>query len=494
MHKESHLGAKKGSVFFSGLPLLFFIVTYIIANMLGGIIILFDVKPFSPIVQFFSGVHIPLFSSVQFIQNFQLLFFVPIIMIFGFVLVAYGVPAVKYSLDRQVDGIVKEFLIKFSLSWVVFAILAIFAMISISKIGVVFHLIDWLNYRSFIHERVFAFKRLIFFDFVNIYTLLPLISAYIFILSAQARQMLLARWFPVLLAIFFNICLFQKKPTIVAEFLIFVPFLLYSAKFFSNKKIVFRVFFLIILLMTTYFIMLLLPTLHRRHHEINKAVYSKRIHFSSSRNIKTIYATVSLSRFNMNHEIVKLYYKDYHFPRNQRYSRLLYLLFGMVTRTSFPALYYPVVFPKLHPFYRFDFGQDIIGFGQMPNDNYVVWHVMNPHMSGLAAAPFQFVLFSQIGLVGSLALSFLVGILLALFWKWALYYLFKDNIFYSLLGSLLLLFSVYIAIDSVRNSLFAAYGVIWGAFFILFFYGVQYITISYFRSRATKKSSEQFDY
>ena len=76
---------------------------------------------------------------------------------------------------------------------------------------------------------------------------------------------------------------------------------------------------------------------------------------------------------------------------------LLYSVMAPLTRTSAPAIYYSIVFPERHEFYGLDIGQDILGFGRMPDDNRVVWDHMYPGSPGGAvSAPFQFVSYSQV--------------------------------------------------------------------------------------------------
>ncbi len=74
------------------------------------------------------------------------------------------------------------------------------------------------------------------------------------------------------------------------------------------------------------------------------------------------------------------------------------------------------VFPDLHPYFPLDLGQDILGFGAMPNDNLIIWNKMYPDMPGVVAAPFNFVLYSQGGLFVTFAMSAMVGTIIGFFW------------------------------------------------------------------------------
>jgi len=146
-----------------------------------------------------------------------------------------------------------------------------------------------------------------------------------------------------------------------------------------------------------------------------------------------------------------------------------YATLAPMTRTSLPAMHYPIVFPERHPYYGFDFGQDILGFGGMPDDNLVIWKHMYPSLLGAAGAPYQFALYSQVGVAWALMLCFIVGIVLGVMWKIIL----ADEIsclWRSLMGSVLILFSIYLAIDSIRGSLLSSYGLIWAWLFISLFF------------------------
>lgn len=152
---------------------------------------------------------------------------------------------------------------------------------------------------------------------------------------------------------------------------------------------------------------------------------------------------------------------------NRNVHVLAYALMAPLTRTSAPAMFYPIVFPRHHDFYGLDWGQDILGWGSMPDDNRFVWNYMYPNTAGgSVGAPFQFVLYSQVGTPWALFLSGLVGIVVGGIWRLVLESR-GDPVWRSLLGAMVLLFCIFIAIDSVRGSITSSYGVLWGCVFIL---------------------------
>lgn len=141
---------------------------------------------------------------------------------------------------------------------------------------------------------------------------------------------------------------------------------------------------------------------------------------------------------------------------------VLYSTLAPFTRTSAPAIMYAATYPDLHPFYGLDLGQDILGFGTMPDDNSFVWHVLYPDTPGGAvAAPFQFVWYSQVGLLGTVILSGVLGVVIGWLWRTGVLAVKTPSALRAVSGAAIVLWCIYIAIDSVRNSLIVSYGVVW---------------------------------
>jgi hypothetical protein len=144
-------------------------------------------------------------------------------------------------------------------------------------------------------------------------------------------------------------------------------------------------------------------------------------------------------------------------------SVALFAMWSPLTRSSICALVYPVVFPRWHPYYRFDVGLDILGWGRMPDDNLVVYRYLWPdHHRGSVAAPFHVVLYSQGGLLTAILGALLVGAALAAGWVVVGRSEPRPGVCTSLWGGLVLTLGVFLAIDSLRNSLVVSYGLAWG--------------------------------
>jgi len=154
----------------------------------------------------------------------------------------------------------------------------------------------------------------------------------------------------------------------------------------------------------------------------------------------------------------------YSSPVTRLPSVVVYSILSPITRTSAPTLYYPIVYPREQPFHGIDVGQDVLGIGTASNDNLVVWHAMNPTLEGTSTAPYQFNLYSQAGLAYALLGSVAIGYVLGLAWRMAS----ALPAIWSALGrSLAILLGVYLAIDSARNDVLAAYGVGWAVAFLV---------------------------
>lgn len=95
---------------------------------------------------------------------------------------------------------------------------------------------------------------------------------------------------------------------------------------------------------------------------------------------------------------------------------------------------------------------------------------MYPNLpGGSACAPYQFALYSQVGVGWTLLLCAMIGALLG--WGWQVILECDiSRVWRSLMGAVLMLFSIHLAIDSVRGSLLASYGLIWAWLFIGIFF------------------------
>lgn len=75
--------------------------------------------------------------------------------------------------------------------------------------------------------------------------------------------------------------------------------------------------------------------------------------------------------------------------------------------------------------------------------------------------PIQFAFFAQAGLAGSIGLSAVAGVLLALLWKVCLRGGLHDEIF-ATGAALVVMLAIFFATDRARDSIAASYGLVWG--------------------------------
>jgi hypothetical protein len=170
-------------------------------------------------------------------------------------------------------------------------------------------------------------------------------------------------------------------------------------------------------------------------------------------------------------------------PARHEISLVLFAAVAPLIRTPVPALIYPAVYPSEVGYYGLDTALDIFGMGRSPDDNLVLDRKLWPMVEGgTITAPFQFGLYSQIGLGGSLLLSLALGALIGRLWIWIL-----TRALVLLTGPVLaavaILFTMLLAIDSLRNNVIVSYGLFWAVAFLALYHGFEFVSRSY-RSRS----------
>lgn len=413
----------------------------------------------------------------------------------------------------------------------VFCTSAGFGFYDLLRVGALTKLLSWFDYGHWVKARWELFSTLGFFSFVNIYLIAPVSAAWV-VLSVQATgtRRHMARCLPIVIVLTLSFCLFQKKALLVALIIIFGAMLVHRLLCEGWRRSL-TVFFIsgATLLAIAYFFMLLLsvfaqtsktadealkPIVEHRHTEppapdtglqqlpqqsmippnkqkprgkaTDKTTKKALIKPLTKQGIiqpsvddlrhgQDKMNNVASNSFVQQNEIqqekarkVVIEKMEFLFGYNYKLRLLLYSLLAPVTRTSAPALYYPLIFPEHHRFFGLDLGQDILGWGDMPDDNRVVWKYLFPDIpGGSVMAPFQFVLYSQVGIAYTLFLSFLLGGVLGVVWQGVIKRRYANRVWSSLVGSMILLFSIYLAGDGVRSSLMVSYGIMWGCLFII---------------------------
>jgi hypothetical protein len=409
------------------IPVWVFVGAYLVLCMIGSVVLLWRIEPLAGAFEHHFN-KIPVMTEEERRTFLITLFGGPCAFTLGYWVVARVVRNFELSVDFRDTDVGRS---------AVFANLVFYALLawsvwSLHAGGAFSRLHTWTDLPSWVHSRWALFSSLNFFQFVNIYMFLPTAAALV-VLAVKPRNMLehAIRWLPTLLTLGVDVLLYQKKPALLT--------VLSSGGALWLSKLLLR------------------PDRLTRHAAAAGA---------SCVALIAAYFALFLPQTLTN-------WVD---PGRRAGDVIGYAAVALVTRIPEPALHYPIVFPKQHPFYNLDLGQDILGFGSMPDDNYVVWRVMYPDAGGGGAAPFNFVLYSQGGVLVSLIGTAVVGALVAACWGLAVASRGGINL-RSLLGVLLLLFTIHLTIDSLRNSAIVSYGFIWGGLLVFFVYLIETLLI-----------------
>lgn len=402
-------------------PLAVFLTVYVLTCLIGAVILLLNYRPVVAPWEYFSGTRVPNLTGSQLVDAVLLLTVPPLLLILGYS-VGIRIP-VRGTKAREWLRTLPWHPTPVPIAQAIFYALALIGVWSLARAGAFEKLDSWLSYQAWVDARWNAFAVLSFFEFVNLYTFVPLAAAWcVLSTSGGSLRRELARWVPVAIAVLLALALFQKKAALISLILVVTASLLDAARR-DPRRVRRGVVLLCVAVTGSYFAMVVVPT----------------------------------------------------FNRADPGSVAVYSILAPLMRTSAPALYYPIVFPEAHPFYGPDLGLDIfcsrrIGCSglRMADDNLVVWDYMNPSLhGGSIAAPFQFALYSQAGVPGAIVGSLALGLLLAMAWRFARSAVLPP-IASSVSGAAVILLSINLALDSPRNSIVVSYGALWAFVFVLF--------------------------
>lgn len=413
-------------------PLAVFLTVYVLTCLIGAVILLLNYRPFVVPWEYFSGTPVPHLTESQLVNAVFLLTVPPLLLILSY-WIGIRIP-VRGTKARDWLRTLPWHPSQVPIAQAIFYALVLIGVWSLARAAAFEKLDTWLSYQAWIDARYNALAVLSFFEFVNLYTFVPLAAAWC-VLSSSGGSLRreLARWVPVAIAVLLALALFQKKAALISLILVVTAYLLDTARR-DPQRLRRGVVLLCVAVTVGYFAMVVAPTFDLAVHQEPAPQVSQRI--------------VDVA---------------------------VYSIFAPLTRTSAPALYYLIVFPEAHPFYGPDLGLDIfcsrrIGCSglRMPDDNLVVWDYMNPSLHGGAiAAPFQFALYSQAGVPGATVGSWALGLLLAVAWRFARSAVLPP-IASSVSGAAVILLSINLALDSPRGSIVVSYGALWAFVFVLF--------------------------
>lgn len=493
------------------LPLAVYLVIYTATCLLGAIGLLAS-PALVGLAQLFTGADAFLLSSRDVFYNILLLAVGPVLLIVGYELAlrvhAEVVSAAPGQVRNPALGAVVPWLVSIAS-----------AFLSLSRGSAFSNLGAWRSYGDWVKARWQLFDTLGFLEFVNLYIIVPVTTAFVVLWilrrggSWLRRSVLvIASMLPMIAA---DLLLYQKKTLLVSVILVALAVLIdqgYAAKAVSRR--VLRP--LATLGIATYLVYCLLiarpaistrakamagqpswltaesspstpsghapaPSAESAETRVTAGVAAHLSTRLTDDSAVTIGATgrplaVDSPRGRRLRFLTERLFparwigippgSEQGLPNLSRGPALaLYVLLGPVTRTPLPALIYPSVFPERTPFYGLDVGLDFLGVGRMPTDNILVHKMLWPRIEGGSImVPFQYAFFSQVGLGGALFLSVLVGYGLALCWMLVAFR--GRSAARAVGGALILILAVYLAGDSLRNGLLASYGIFWGAIYL----------------------------
>lgn len=445
-------------------PVWVHLFVYVVTCLFAATVFYFDYRPVVVFVEYFSGAIIPKEYTLQEAAVlWALLVGAPLLFTLGFFVAMQVRISAAFPLLRKIVG-TRDYTVPAWVPMLLFATAAGVGGYDLLRAGAFAKLMVWGDYGAWVEGRWALFSTLGYFNFVNLYLILPVSAAWLILgIQENGWKSLAKQLIPLAIVIVLNLLLFQKKALIVSLIIILGAAFLHGILLRGwTRRLAWLLAASTSFIAVTYLAMVVIPTYSEASRTADDVLIQQTGVTVNSHKPCEKPGTPEELR-NLCREIVSYIGAD-------RSAHILaYAALAPMTRTSLPAMHYPVVFPERHPYYGLDFGQDILGFGRMPDDNLVIWKHMYPSLPGAAGAPYQFALYSQVGVAWALMLCFIVGIVLGVMWKIIL----ADDIsrvWRSLMGSLLILFSIYLAIDSIRGSLLASYGLIWAWLFISLFF------------------------
>ena len=422
-------------------PLAVFGLVYLLSCLVGAVLLIVDYAPFVALFEYFSGTEAPELSAGETRTNVLLLVVAPLALTAGYIL---GSRIPSRRLDAEPPRERRD--PAWWLPPLTFATLAAVALVSLMRAGAFGRSATWLDFGTWVQARSANFEQIGFFEFVNLYLLVPLAAAWVFVSGpiATPRQVLL-RSIPIPIALALSLFLFSRKAVVTTLLILLFAWAIDAARARLRHL---RVLILsaTLFLAASYTALVVVPVYAEASKTAKQAA-------SQANTAADPVRAAQLDRISATFGL-----------HNRRRALVLYAALSPLTRSSAPALSYPVVFPRRHDYFHLDLGQDIVGVGAMPNDNIVVWNYLNPTTpGGTTSVPYQFVLYSQIRALGAIGASLIVGFLLALAWRLSQLPARPTS---TLLGSMVLLLATYLAIDSLRNSVVVSYGVVWGLLFV----------------------------
>lgn len=445
------------------MPLWLFWLIYGITCLMGAIPFYLGYYPYQLLVRYFAGISVPSqFTPIQHQNLFLIFILAPLVFSLSYLAVGWWRPKFPKPPEAHEDN-ARLANTDYAKAWLlVFSVLSLVGYASVYRGGSFDKIATWLDFSQWIESRLHLLATLHFFEMVNLYMLVP-ISAAGLLLSYHPRRWpaQMAKLLPLGIVASQQLLLFQKKALLFAFIMIFASLLIdLYGRYGLNRRLKNLSILAVLGLAVAYFIMVVTPVFNSVQKSLNNPANQAASLDTETPRQKELREIKALLNDNGN-------------GKGASYRLLLaYSLLAPITRTSAPAIYYITTYPDQHPFYGLDWGGAALGFGTYPDDDKVVWHAMYPNLDGgTMNAPFQFLLYSQIGAIPTLIACGVLGAMLGLLWQ-VINQPTRPRHWRSLMGGSLCLLMIYFALDGARLSLIGNIGVVWAWALVMIIYSV----------------------
>jgi glycosyltransferase involved in cell wall biosynthesis len=437
-------------------PVIIFAITFVCTNLIGTLLFLFGPDLYWNLTYRFTGQTLP---DIFYDHLWRIL-----LMIFGslamFIIGYYigkKIISSKKNLSLDIMSEVKMELLG-HVTVYIFWCLSVFILATLLSF-LDFHQISmWLNFHNFMDYRRLVMENLRMRHFIVIYSLMPMFLCFSFIYLSKKRKFIhIASQVATILLI--NLMIFQKRPFIDTLFMLLFTWVSYNffGENYKEKIRRYTLYILSICILIIYFIYvggIYLNTIDKpiRPYALATEKFDlsglKRSELSGTKfaDEQDIFRTFKLQTKNISSRFISIN---------------AMAVMGMLNRTAFSSICYPIVFPDYLDYYHLDLGQDMFGCGAMPDDELKVYAILNPQQpNGSVATPFFIVLYSQGGLTVAFTGALFIGAVLGAAWG---FFLRSKHItaWSAVVMALILWFSMHIAMANARNSLLSSYGVIY---------------------------------
>ncbi len=442
-------------------PIILYALFYTVFSLIGITLFYAQNEFYLLVYEVSSGVARPVLSSFEQYSNlFFITYIVPAVFIAGFYLAYKKISTSFFSriMDEYLD-------INKSICLALYVLVASIIMYRIlSFVDFTDIAYAYTNYNVMIATRYVLFDHLTRWDWILIYSAIPTLTG---ILIYQLHS----QWAKIaIIATSSFILLYTMQKRYILLMLIFVYFIGIIRDKLPPKKLMLRTLSYLTVLVGIFVMQTFLPVSYLFSAENFQTNTMQQIKVVSpvaqvSANtgkklsidkLKVMYKTVGSTFSSSSESEMPLIHKIE--------TKALYFFNAFLNRTSVPMVYFFELFP---------YKKDYLGNWQscfIPHYNNgvaeyegnVVWSYTNGDTPGCLAAPYNFSLYSRVGVWGALVISLIYGLALGV--CWAVIRKLNNRLSYAVLTPMLYILMIFLSMDSFISSVFTAYGLFWWVF------------------------------